>query len=153
MTSVALYQPEIPQNVGTIMRLCACFDAALHIIEPVGFIWNDKKLKRSHMDYFPNIKRYLSFEEFDPSHRLLLLDTKGETSCWGFDFREHDILLLGKESTGVPDSVKAKCNHTIFIPMNKNCRSLNVAVAASIVLAEAKRQLIQKKERSKEHEI
>ncbi len=141
MLHLALYQPEIPQNVGTLMRLCACFKVTLHIIEPIGFLWDDKRLKRSQMDYMPALQRHLSWERFYPPGRLLLLDTKGQTCYWDMRFEENDVLLLGQESMGVPSFVKDQCDHTLFIPMEKDCRSLNVAIAGAMVLGEAKRQL------------
>lgn len=141
MLHLALYQPEIPQNVGTLMRLCACFQVTLHIIEPIGFLWDDKRLKRSQMDYMPVLQRHLSWERFHPPGRLLLVDTKGQTCCWDMRFQDNDVLLLGQESMGVPSFVKDQCDHALFIPMERGCRSLNVAIAGAMVLGEAKRQL------------
>jgi tRNA (cytidine/uridine-2'-O-)-methyltransferase len=143
MVAVALYQPEIPQNTGTLMRLAACFDLDFHIIEPCGFLWHDKKLSRSVMDYKKKCKltRHLSWCHFqnhmqDTEKRLILIDVKGKESCWNFKFQQNDILLLGSESVGVPDSVHTLIHESVYIPQ-KQGRSLNLAVAASIVIGEA----------------
>ncbi|CAO4835028.1 MAG: tRNA (cytidine(34)-2'-O)-methyltransferase [Holosporales bacterium] len=147
MLALALFEPEIPQNTGTLMRLCACFDLTIHIIEPCGFLWNDKKLSRSVMDYakISTIVRHLSFDHFKSwikahQKRLVLIDVQGESVCWSFAFSDHDVLMLGKESSGVDDGIKAACDASIFIPQKKG-RSLNVATAASIIVGEAVRQL------------
>lgn len=147
MLGLALFEPEIPQNTGTLIRLCACFDLTIHIIEPCGFLWNDKKLSRSVMDYakMSNIIRHLSFDHFkvwleENQKRLVLIDVQGATVCWSFSFSNDDILMLGKESCGVDDGIKQQCDASIFIPQKKG-RSLNVATAASIIVGEAVRQL------------
>lgn len=142
---LALYQPDIPQNAGTLMRLCACLGVALDIIEPCGFLLTDKNLKRAGMDYLEKLDmaRHSSWEAFRKTHensRLVLLTTKTDASFLDFTFDANDILLAGRESAGVPDDVHAACPARVTIPMAAGVRSLNVAVAASMVLAEALRQ-------------
>ncbi len=145
MIHLALYEPEIPQNTGTLMRLSACFDMTFHIIEPCAFLWNDKKLHRSVMDYqkICEVKRHLSFEYFmdwikENNKRLILIDVNGKRSCWDFDYRDNDVLLMGKESSGVTEDVLKQCDASLHIPQ-KQGRSLNIATAASIVVGEALR--------------
>lgn len=147
MIELALFEPEIPQNTGTLIRLCACFSVKLHIIEPCGFLWKDKKLHRSVMDYeqLCIIERHLSFDHFDTyvqsnNKRLLLIDVHGKQSCWGIGYQKNDILLMGKESTGISKEISCRIEQSVFIPQTSG-RSLNLAIAASIVLAEAMRQL------------
>ncbi len=142
---LALYQPDIPQNTGTLMRLCACLGVPLDIIEPCGFLLTDKNLKRAGMDYLDHLalSRHASWEKFietKKTARLVLLTTKAETSFLGFIFRPDDILLTGRESAGVPGDVHASCEARVLIPMMPELRSLNVAVAATLVLGEALRQ-------------
>lgn len=142
---LALYQPDIPQNAGTLMRLCACLGVALDIIEPCGFLLTDKNLKRAGMDYLEKLDmaRHSSWEAFRKTHensRLVLLTTKTDASFLDFTFDANDILLAGRESAGVPGDVHAACPARVTIPMAAGVRSLNVAVAASMVLAEALRQ-------------
>lgn len=146
MISLALYEPEIPQNTGTLMRLCACFDISLHIIEPCGFLWNNRKLSRSVMDYLDicTIEKHLSYDHFidyadKNQKRIVLIDVDGNQNCWNFTFSPDDILLMGKESTGVTASIKEKTKQSVHIPQKKG-RSLNMAIAASIVVSEAIRQ-------------
>lgn len=141
---LALYQPEIPQNAGTLMRLTACLGIPLDIIEPCGFIWQDQKLQRAGMDYIElaNVTRHASFESFrqDQPHRLILIDTKAATTYIDFSFQKDDILMLGKESVGVPDGVFQSIPNRVVIPMLDGRRSLNVAVAGAMILGEALRQ-------------
>jgi len=142
---LALYQPDIPQNTGTLMRLCACMGVAMDIIEPCGFIFSDKNLKRAGMDYLDRIDltRHGSFDDFCRAHaaaRIVLLTTKSELSFLDFTFRPDDTLLLGRESAGVPDDVHAACPARITIPMAAGLRSLNVAVTGAMALCEALRQ-------------
>ncbi|WP_051908437.1 tRNA (cytidine(34)-2'-O)-methyltransferase [Candidatus Odyssella acanthamoebae] len=141
---LALYQPEIPQNAGTLMRLAACLGVPLDIIEPCGFIWHDQKLQRAGMDYIElaNVQRHASFGAFRQAQpqRLILIDTKAATSFLDFKFEKDDILLLGKESVGVPDDIFQAIPHRVVIPMIEGRRSLNVAVAGAMVLSEALRQ-------------
>ena len=142
---LALYQPDIPQNAGTLMRLCACLGVSLDIIEPCGFLLTDKNLKRAGMDYLEKLDmvRHSSWEAFRKTHagaRFVLMTTKTSDSFLDFKFSAGDILIAGRESAGVPDDVHAACPARVTIPMAAGVRSLNVAVAASMVLAEGLRQ-------------
>jgi tRNA (cytidine/uridine-2'-O-)-methyltransferase len=143
---LALYQPEIPQNTGTLMRMGACLGVPIDIIEPCSFVWNDQKLKRAGMDYIDlaNICRHESWEVFTQTHsdrRIILLDTHGEMDYLNFMFQPTDILLLGQESSGVPKDVFNFCVYRLKIPMVGDARSLNMAIAGGIVVGEALRQL------------
>lgn len=145
MVSLALYQPDIPQNTGTILRLGACLGVAVHVIEPTGFIWSEKNLKRAGMDYLPKaeIIRHRSYEAFCSeitASRLILLTTRGAQPYTEFSFHPNDVLMLGRESAGVPDEVHAAADASVLIPMRGEVRSLNVAVAGAMVLGEALRQ-------------
>ncbi len=145
MVSLALYQPDIPQNTGTILRLGACLGVTVHVIEPTGFIWSEKSLKRAGMDYLDHadIVRHRSYETFRgeiTSRRLILLSTRGAMPYTEFSYQSDDVLLLGRESAGVPDAVHEAADATITIPMKPEVRSLNVAVSAAMVLGEALRQ-------------
>ena len=141
---VALYQPEIPGNAGAILRLAACLRTSVDIIEPTGFVWSDAKLRRAAMDYIDHVEviRHADWSAFDAARRgrVILLSSKTTTSLYDFRFDPDDILLLGQESAGVPDGVRSACDAAVRIPMNPAIRSLNVAVAAGIALAEALRQ-------------
>jgi len=142
---LALYQPEIPQNVGTMIRLCTCFGVPVDVIEPTGFLWGDKYLKRAGLDYLEmaSVERIQSWDIYQKqcsAQRIVLIDTKAETSFWDFAFLKSDILMLGKESSGVPDTVFDAIPFRVRIPMLPQFRSLNVAVAGAMVLAEAYRQ-------------
>ena len=144
---IALYEPDIPQNVGTIIRLAACMDVTLHIIEPCGFPFSIKALRRSAMDYidFVTIKQHKSWQHFNETRkkdggRLVLLTTKVKNNYFDFSFQKNDVLLLGRESAGVPDFVKDECEALITIPMHKDARSLNVAISTGMVLGEALKQ-------------
>ncbi|GHU03750.1 tRNA (cytidine(34)-2'-O)-methyltransferase [Alphaproteobacteria bacterium] len=142
---IALYQPDIPQNAGAIIRLSACLGVGLDIIEPVGFVMNDAKLRRVGMDYLENadVSRRRSWEDFQKNRdkgRLVLLSTKGSLRCYDFAFEPSDCLILGRESKGAPEFVHEAADATIRIPMRPSARSLNLAVAAAIVVAEALRQ-------------
>ncbi len=141
---LALYQPEIPQNTGTLLRLGACLGVGVDIIEPCGFVWNDARLKRAGMDYMElvTVQRHVSWRSFKDqvTSRLILLDAKATTSFLDFQFQPEDILVLGQESRGVPDSVYEEMSHQVIIPMVPGRRSLNVAISAAIVLSEALRQ-------------
>jgi tRNA (cytidine/uridine-2'-O-)-methyltransferase len=146
---IALYQPDIAGNAGTIARLCACLGLRLTIIEPAGFLWDDSKLRRAGMDYLDiaSITRSPSWEEFTfhhPGHRLVLLTTKATQSYLDFRFESEDILLLGRESNGVPDKVHEKAGARITVPMQTGARSLNVALACAMVTGEALRQIGQR---------
>lgn len=144
---IALFQPDIAGNVGTILRTAACFGAPAHVIEPCGFPYGDAALRRAGMDYAvrANVRRHADWEAFsawsrDSGARTVLLTTGGATPLPGFAFETGDILLFGSESAGVPPHVHAAVGHRVAIPMRPGFRSLNVAVAAGIALAEALRQ-------------
>lgn len=142
---LALYQPDIPQNTGTLMRLCACLGVAMDIIEPCGFLLSDKNLKRAGMDYLDHLDmtRHMNWESFKAAHagkRIVLLTTKTDQSFIDFTFTPDDVLLAGRESAGVPDDVHNACAARITIPMAAGVRSLNVALASAMVLSEALRQ-------------
>lgn len=143
---LALYEPEIPQNTGTLLRLSACLGVPLHIIEPCSFVWSNRHLQRSGMDYVEASLhvRHPDFENFRANtkgQRLILLTTDAKLSYRDMVFQPHDILLCGRESSGVPDDVAALCDAQVLIPMRPPCRSLNLAVAATLVVGEALRQL------------
>ncbi len=145
MIELALYQPDIAANAGTLARLGACLGLKLTIIEPAGFAWDDSKLRRAGMDYLDiaTIRRVSSWEQFcseTNNRRILLLSTKAATPYTSFAFHGDDILLLGRESSGVPEAVHAHASARLTIPMEPNARSLNVALAASMVIGEALRQ-------------
>lgn len=144
---LALYQPDIPQNTGTILRLSACLNIPVDIIEPTGFAMTKKALRRAGMDYLDlaDITAHRSFEHFleNSQHsqsRLILLTTQAEERFTDFTFHDHDVLMLGRESAGVPPDVHEKVDARICIPMRQRARSLNIAVAAAMVLGEALRQ-------------
>lgn len=141
---LALYEPDIPQNTGTLMRLAACFNLPVDIIEPCGFIFNDQKMRRAGMDYLDIVDytRHDSWEKFYARRqgRIVLLTTKGSEPYQKFTFRNDDILLLGRESAGVPDFVHQAADARLRIPMRPEARSINVAVSGAIVLGEALRQ-------------
>lgn len=144
---IALFQPEIAGNVGTILRTAACFGAPAHIIEPCGFPFGDAALKRAGMDYAEraNVVRHASWSLFRDAQaaagrRIILLTTKGAVPLPQFMFTAEDVLLLGSESSGVPDLVHDSVAARVKIPMRSDFRSLNVAVAAGIALSEALRQ-------------
>ena len=142
---IALYQPDIAGNVGTIMRLSACLDLELNIIEPCGFPFTEDKIRRSAMDYFDHVKlkRYSSFEEFKEQNkgsRILLLTTKSSVEYTKFEFRKDDILMVGRESAGVPESVHNAVDGRIVIKMKEGTRCLNVAISLAMVVGEAIRQ-------------
>lgn len=142
---LALYQPDIPQNTGAMMRLCACLGLSLDIIEPCGFVIDDKKLHRVAMDYIDLLSwtRHATWEKFlaqTGTRRIVLLTTKGAVPYTEFAFRPDDILLAGRESAGVPENVHARADGRILIPMQPGLRSLNVAMAAAMAMGEAVRQ-------------
>lgn len=142
---LALFQPDIPQNTGAILRLGACLDVAVHIIEPCGFVWDDSRLKRAGMDYrqLATVVRHRSWTAFlaeRPPGRLLLLTTGGAIRHLDFAFDASDTLLLGRESAGVTPAVHAAAAARLRVPMVASARSLNVATTAALVLAEALRQ-------------
>lgn len=146
MIEIALYQPDIAPNAATIARLCACFRLKLTIIEPAGFVFTDSAFKRAGMDYLRDVKleHATSWDVFRHSighKRLVLLTTKATETHISFKFQTDDILLLGRESAGVPDDVHAAIPNRIRIPMQPGMRSLNIAIAAGLVAGEALRQL------------
>lgn len=145
---IALYQPEIPGNTGAVLRLGACLGVAIDVIEPTGFDISDKNLKRAGMDYLEMaaLRRHIDFAHFDAwrreeGRRLVLLSTKAADSYLDFTFRADDVLMLGRESAGVPDDVHNLADARVLIPMTPGARSLNLSVSAAIVASEAKRQL------------
>lgn len=145
---IALYQPEIPGNTGAVLRLGACLGVAIDVIEPTGFDISDKNLKRAGMDYLEMaaLHRHVDFERFDAwrrgdGRRLVLLSTKAAGSYLDFRFEPSDVLMLGRESSGVPDDVHNLADSRVLIPMVAGARSLNLSVSAAIVASEAKRQL------------
>lgn len=145
MPALALYQPDIPQNVGAAMRLCACLGAPLHIIEPTAFAWKDKEFRRTGMDYTQHVAltrhtSWDSFREAQPHTRLILVETDGKTPLWDFAFTPTDILVMGRESAGIPKDIYSKFTHSVYIPMAQNVRSMNVVTAAALALGEATRQ-------------
>jgi tRNA (cytidine/uridine-2'-O-)-methyltransferase len=146
MIEIALYQPDIAQNTGTIARLCDCLGMRLAIIEPAGFAWTDASLRRAGMDYLTrvHVERVQSWEAFlanRSGRRIVLLTTKAEQGYLDFSFRPDDVLLLGRESAGVPPKVHAAVDGRITIPIEPPARSLNVAMACAIVAGEALRQI------------
>jgi tRNA (cytidine/uridine-2'-O-)-methyltransferase len=151
---LALYEPDIPQNAGSLMRLGACLGVGIDLIEPCGFLLSDRGLKRAGMDYLKSadIRRHESWNRFcqhrPESGRLVLLTTRGDMAYTDFAFSADDTLLVGRESAGVPDTVHAAADARLAIPLISGLRSLNVAQAAAMVLGEALRQtrLFPKKE-------
>jgi tRNA (cytidine/uridine-2'-O-)-methyltransferase len=144
---IALFQPDIPQNTGTILRLCACLDVTAHIIEPAGFPVSDRHFRRAGMDYLEQVtvSRHDSWSEFeqwrnDGGYRLILFTTKGVTSYLDYRYSAVDILLFGRESAGVPADVASAADARLLIPIQPGLRSLNVAMAAAMALGEALRQ-------------
>ncbi|MCA8929380.1 MAG: tRNA (cytidine(34)-2'-O)-methyltransferase [Alphaproteobacteria bacterium] len=142
---LALYQPDIPQNTGAILRLAACLDVGVDVIEPCGFVWDDRRLRRAGMDYLAGVDlvRHASWPRFleaRPPGRLVLLSTSATLRHTDAAFRPDDTLLLGRESAGVPPDVHHRADLAIRIPLRATARSLNVALAAALVLGEALRQ-------------
>ncbi|MFA5041280.1 MAG: tRNA (cytidine(34)-2'-O)-methyltransferase [Bdellovibrionales bacterium] len=142
---LALYEPDMPPNTGTMMRLCACFGVGMDIIEPCGFPLDDAKLKRAAMDYIDHLDlaRHRSWKDFEAqlgNRRLVLLTTKGAVSYTDFSYTSDDILLVGRESAGVPAYVHDRADARVVIPIRPPLRSLNVAISAAIVLSEALRR-------------
>jgi tRNA (cytidine/uridine-2'-O-)-methyltransferase len=144
---IALFQPDIPPNTGTILRLCACLDVTAHIIEPAGFAVSDRAFRRAGMDYLDQVTliRHDSWETFDKWRRaaglrLVLFTTKSAASYLDFHFFPSDILLFGRETVGVPEQVAAAADARLRIPIKPGLRSLNVAMAAAMAVGEALRQ-------------
>ena len=142
---IALYKPDIPQNTAAIIRLSSCLGLKLHIVEPCGFSLDDSRFKRVVMDYigFSKIFRYEDYDIFikkNSKSRIILMTTKAKKSYHKFKFKKSDILLFGRESAGVPESLHKTIKNKLKIPINKKARSLNVAMTVAIVAAEALRQ-------------
>jgi tRNA (cytidine/uridine-2'-O-)-methyltransferase len=142
---LALYQPDIAPYVGTLLRLGACLGVAIDIIEPCGFPFGAKDLRRSVMDYADSVDvtRHVSWQKFRETilnRRIILLSTKGSVPYTDFTYQESDILLLGRESAGVPEDIHQSADHRVLIPMAEGLRSINVAVAAAMVVGEGLRQ-------------
>lgn len=143
---LALYEPDIPPNLGTLIRLGACLGVPLDVIEPCGFPWGDRDLKRAAMDYgaLGEVIRHESWESFSTNRpegaRIVLLTTKAALPFTAFTFKPSDILLVGRESAGVPDAIHQAVDARVTVPMRPPARSLNMAVAAAMVLTEALRQ-------------
>ena len=144
---LALYQPDIANNTGTLIRLGACLCTTIHLIHPTGFPFSAKALARAGLDYVDHasVQEHVSWTEFDAwrreqGRRLVLLTTKAETSAYAVEYRDDDIIMVGRESAGVPDAVAGAADLRIRIPMRDGLRSINVALAATLILGEAKRQ-------------
>lgn len=147
---LALFQPDIPQNTGTLLRLGACLDVEVDIIEPCGYIFSEKTLKRAGMDYLDLVKyrchhsweHFLQYRAEHPEEygRIVLLTTKASEPYYDFKFQPNDIILMGRESAGVPEEVHQTADARLLIPMNHNARSINVAVSAVMVVGECLRQ-------------
>ncbi len=143
---VALYEPDIAGNVGTMIRMCACLGLDMDIIEPCGFPFNREKIKKSGLDYIDMVKitRYPSFEDFrleNKGSRIILLTTKSSVEYTKFEFREDDILMVGRESAGVPETVHNAADGRVVIKMKEGTRCLNVAISLAMVVGEAIRQI------------
>ena len=148
---LALFQPDIPQNTGTLLRLGACLDFAVDIIEPCGFIFNEKAMRRAGMDYLEQVsyRRHNSWQDFlayraahpEEYGRLVLMSTHASEPYTDFSFQPNDIILMGRESAGVPEDVHNQADAHLLIPMNPKARSINMAISAAIVVGEALRQV------------
>ena len=142
---IALFEPEIAGNVGAVLRLGACLGAAVDLIEPMGFTWDDRRVRRAAMDYIDHVEvtRHASFAAFRDTlgqSRLVLFTTKASIDAYGFAYRPDDVLLFGKESAGVPPEVAALADEKVRLPMRAEVRSLNLATSAALALGEALRQ-------------
>lgn len=145
--SIALYEPDIPQNTGTIMRLAACLGLDVHFVGPAAFDTTERAFRRAGLDYLDHVRmvNHITFGDFDAwrraeGRRLVLLSTKAETIYTGFKFAPNDVLLCGRESSGVPESVHAAADFRVRVPLRPHLRSLNVAVGLAMVAGEALRQ-------------
>lgn len=148
MLRLALYQPDIPQNAGTMIRMAACLGLAVDIVEPASFDVSDRNFRRSGMDYLERaaVTRHDSFDAFDAwrkgaGHRLILAETDGAMAHTAFAFAPGDIVMVGRESAGVLREVYAAADASVYIPMRPGLRSLNVAMAAAVIMGEALRQV------------
>lgn len=142
---IALFEPEIAGNVGAVLRLGACLGATVDLIEPMGFTWDDRRVRRAAMDYIDHVtvERHAGFDAFRAAVgtcRLVLFTTKSAQSAYDFGFRPDDVLLFGKESAGVPHAVAEACDARVRIPMRPQVRSMNLAMSAALALGEALRQ-------------
>ena len=142
---IALFEPEIAGNVGAVMRLGACMGAGIDLIEPMGFAWDDRRVRRTAMDYIDHVEvvRHAGFKAFREARkgaRLVLFTTRATQSSYEFAYRPDDILLFGKESAGVTDEVRAAVDASVRLPMRAEVRSLNLATSAGLALGEALRQ-------------
>ena len=142
---IALFEPDIPQNTAAIIRTCACLGAKLEIIEPCGFLTNDKRVKRVVMDYMDKeeLRYYQSYNHFfeeKKNQRIILMTTKASKSYTSFKFDKNDTILFGRESAGVPQSIHKKIKDRLKIPMSNNKRSLNISSSVAIILAECLKQ-------------
>lgn len=142
---IALFEPEIPGNVGAVLRLGACFGTGIDLIEPLGFAWDDRRVRRAAMDYIDHVSftRHANFDAFEAangSRRLVLFTTKSKQSAYDFEYGPDDVLLFGKESAGVPALVAEACHARVCIPMRPEVRSMNLATATALALGEALRQ-------------
>lgn len=145
MIGIALFQPDIPQNVGAAMRLCACLGLSLDIIEPCGFPWNERKIKQAGMDYMgmAPLTRYSSWSVFKAArkeNRIILMTTKSSVPYTDFEFCSDDILLAGQESVGAPEEIHNSVDGRVIIPMQGEARSLNIVNATAMIAGEALRQ-------------
>ena len=143
---IALYEPDIPQNTGAIIRTCSCLGAIIEIIEPCGFLFNDKRFKRSVMDYMDkkNIVFYKCADDFfkaKKNERVILMTTKAKKSYTDFKFNNNDTILFGRESSGVPENVHKIVSKRLTIPMVKNKRSLNLSTSVAMILSESLKQI------------
>ena len=144
---IALYEPDIPQNTAAIIRTCSCLGAMIEIIEPCGFMFNDKRFKRVAMDYldekmikfYPNDKEFFKFKKKE-NERIILMTTKASVSYSSFNFKINDTILFGRESAGVPEKIHKLVNNRLKIPLSFKKRSLNLSSSVAIVLAESMRQ-------------
>ena len=142
--TLVLYQPDIAQNAGAMMRLAACMGIALEVIEPCGFVWDIKRMRRSGMDYLDKveIRRHQSYADFAATgRRVVVFSTKASLPYTQFSFQPGDALMVGRESAGIPDEIAASAHARILIPMVPGLRSLNVALTAAMAVGEALRQL------------
>jgi len=144
---IALYEPDIPQNTAAIIRTCSCLGAMIEIIEPCGFVFNDKRFKRVVMDYFDKriVKFYKNYDDFFQvkkinKERIILMTTKAQTSYSTFSFKAKDTILFGRESMGVPEKIHKSVDYRLKIPLLSKKRSLNLSSSVAIVLAESLRQ-------------
>ena len=146
MLEIALYQPDIAPNAATILRMCACFGLTCRIIEPAGFVMSDSQFRRAGMDYLDKATlvrdaSWAAYRQATSGRRSVLLTTRAALPVWDFAFRPDDLILMGRESVGVPEEVHAGVEARLTIPMRQGLRSLNVALACAIATGEALRQL------------